>query len=122
MIRKPVAAVLALSLGLCSCDYFKSMETETGVSSKPAVNAGDQKQINDAMQKAYTSPIGQPVTWNNPESGDSGTIVAIRDGYSQERAYCRRFQNTVTAGGHATKTNSDFCQMPDGSWKAVPPQ
>jgi surface antigen len=118
MIRKPAVAALAALLLLPACEYFKSTPaTEAGSQSKPALSTEDQKQIDEAMQKAYTAPVGQKVSWNNPENGNSGTIIVIKDGYSQQGAYCREFQKTVVSGGQSTKTNSDFCQMPDGSWK-----
>ena len=121
MIRKSAIAVLAALLLLPACEYFKSgPSTEAGAHSKmAALTVEDQKQINDAMQHAYTAPIGQQVNWANSGSGNSGNIIAIKDGYSQQGAYCREFQKTITASGQTTKSNSDFCQMPDGSWKAV---
>jgi surface antigen len=120
MIRKPAVALLAALLLLPACEYFKSgPSTETGAQSTAALTADDQRQIDDAMHRAFTAPIGQQVNWANSASGNSGNIIAIKDGYSQQGAYCRDFQKTITAGNQTTKTNSDFCQMPDGSWKAV---
>jgi surface antigen len=124
MTLKKIAALLAASLLIAACQQIESWtggsETPASSQSAPAANANDQKQIDAAMQRAYTAPIGQQVTWSNPDSGDAGTIIAIKDGYSQQGAYCRQFQETVTAGGQSKKSSADACQMPDGSWKAAP--
>lgn len=62
---------------------------------------------------------GQQITWNNPQSGNSGTITPIRDGYAASGSYCRRFQQTITVGGQKQQAYGKACQQPDGSWKIV---
>ena len=83
------------------------------------LDSGDRMAAAKAVARVQTAPIGQQVTWNNPDSGNSGTIVAIREGYAASGAYCREFQQTVTTGGAPQQSYGKACQQPDGSWKTV---
>ncbi len=83
------------------------------------VDESDRRQAQQATQRAYTAPIGQQITWNNPQNGNSGTITPVRDGYAQNGAYCREFQQTATINGQQQQVYGKACQQPDGSWKVV---
>lgn len=83
------------------------------------VDEGDRRAAARAEQRAYAAPIGQQITWNNPQNGNSGVIVPVRDGYDQGGAYCREFQQTITVGGQKQQGFGKACQQPDGSWKIV---
>ncbi len=79
----------------------------------------DRARERKAEQRAYTAPVGQQITWNNPQNGNSGTITPTRDGYDQSGAYCREFQQTIVVGGKQQQGYGKACQQPDGSWKIV---
>jgi surface antigen len=83
------------------------------------IDDADQRRAAAAEQRAYTAPVGQQITWNNPQNGNSGTIVPVRDGYAATGAYCREFQQTITVGGERQQAYGKACQQPDGSWKIV---
>jgi surface antigen len=83
------------------------------------VDENDLKQANAAEAKAEMAPVGQHITWNNAQSGSSGVITAVKEGYNSSGAYCRQFQETVTLGGQPKQGNGYACQQPDGSWKVV---
>jgi len=83
------------------------------------VDDQDKRRAVAAEQRAYTAPIGQQVTWNNPQNGNNGVIVPTRDGYASNGAYCREFQQTITVGGQRQQGYGKACQQPDGSWKIV---
>lgn len=83
------------------------------------IDEGDRAAASRAEQRAYTAPIGQQITWNNPQNGNSGTIVPVRDGYASSGAYCREFQQTIMVGGQQQQGFGRACQQPDGSWKIV---
>jgi len=83
------------------------------------VDESDRRAEAHAEQRAYTAPIGQQITWNNPQNGNAGTITPTKDGYDQGGAYCREFQQTITVGGKQQQGYGKACQQPDGSWKIV---
>jgi surface antigen len=84
-----------------------------------SLDKADQAYAEQASQRAATAPIGDTITWNNPDSGNSGTYTPVRDGYDQAGAYCREYQTTVTVGGQVQEAYGTACQQPDGSWKVV---
>jgi surface antigen len=84
-----------------------------------SLDKADQVYAEQATQQAQTAPIGETITWNNPESGNSGTYTPVRDGYDNTGAYCREYQTTVTVGGKVEEAYGTACQQPDGSWKVV---
>ena len=84
-----------------------------------SLDVADRLAIGGAESRAYTAPVGQQVTWNNPRSGNSGTITPVRDGYANNGSYCREFQQTITVGGKKQQGYGRACQQQDGSWKIV---
>jgi len=79
----------------------------------------DRMKANQAINRAHSAPIGETITWNNPDSGNSGTVTPMRDGTTASGAYCREFQQTVTIGGETEQAFGTACRQPDGSWQIV---
>ncbi len=71
-----------------------------------------------AADSAHSAPIGQPVAWRNPDSGNRGNVVAVREGTNLVTgAYCREYQQNVTVNGRDEQAYGTACRQPDGSWK-----
>ncbi|TAL02991.1 MAG: glycine zipper 2TM domain-containing protein [Rhodospirillaceae bacterium] len=79
----------------------------------------DRRRMREAETRAYSSPLNEPITWNNPNNGNSGYITPIRDGHSESGAYCREFQSEVVVGGQRQNAHGTACREPDGSWRIV---
>lgn len=80
----------------------------------------DQLYAEKAYKQAQTTGLGESVAWNNPDSGHSGTVTAIRDGKQEGTgAYCREFRTEVSIGGKVEEAYGSACRQPDGSWKIV---
>ena len=85
-----------------------------------SLDKADQQYMSQAGYEAQTAPIGEPISWNNPESGNSGEVVATKDGYSEASgSYCREYQQTIYVGGREETAYGTACEQPDGSWKIV---
>lgn len=84
-----------------------------------SLDRADQMYAARAEQAAYAAPIGQQITWNNPDSGHSGTYIPTREGRDDSGNYCREYQTTVNIGGQTQKAYGQACRQPDGSWKVV---
>ena len=82
-----------------------------------SMDDADKEKAERAYTQATTAPIGQEITWNNPDSGNSGTVKAIREGTAEDGNYCREFQQEVTIGGENETAYGVACRQPDGSWK-----
>ncbi len=79
----------------------------------------DVEYARRAQEQSYASPIGQQITWNNPQSGNAGTITPRRDGTDAAGNYCREYQTTVTVGGKTEQAYGTACRQPDGTWKVI---
>ena len=77
----------------------------------------DRLKSDQAYKSAQTAPVGQTISWNNPDSGNRGTVTPVRDGTSSSGQYCREFQQTVTIGNKTEEAYGTACRQPDGSWK-----
>lgn len=55
--------------------------------------------------------------WNNPDSGNSGSMTPTRT-YQQATTgqYCREYRQTVVVGGRQQEAYGTACRQPDGSW------
>lgn len=84
-----------------------------------SLDRDDVARAQAAQQRAYAAPVGQRITWNNPDNGHSGTITPIRDGRDTSGNYCREYQTTIRVGGETQKAYGTACRQPDGSWKII---
>lgn len=84
-----------------------------------SLDRADQLAAAKAEHTAYAAPLGQPIAWNNPESGHSGTITPIREGQDQGGNYCREFQQTIVVNGKNEQATGAACRQPDGTWKLM---
>ena len=79
----------------------------------------DRMQANQAVTQAHQAPLGETIVWNNPDSGNSGTVTPVRDGSTSSGLYCREFQQTITVGGETQTAYGTACRQPDGTWRIV---
>jgi surface antigen len=84
-----------------------------------SLDNADRAAMNNANIQAQSAPIGEQISWNNPNSGNHGYIVPTRDGYSQSGRYCREYQQTIVVGGKQQSAYGTACRQPDGSWEVV---
>jgi surface antigen len=84
-----------------------------------SLDKADIAYAQQAQQTSYNAPIGDTISWNNPQSGNRGTYTPTRDGYSSSGRYCREYQQTVYVGGQQEQAYGQACQQPDGSWEIV---
>jgi len=83
------------------------------------MDKADMERLYRAQQQAYTAPIGETITWENPNTQNRGSITATRQGTSTTGRYCREFQQTITIGGQQEQAYGTACQQPDGSWQII---
>jgi surface antigen len=77
----------------------------------------DKEMAAKAARQAFeNNRTGQASTWNNPDSGNSGSVTPTRT-YQQGGTYCREYQQTITVGGEKKQAFGTACRQPDGSWK-----
>ncbi len=74
---------------------------------------GDPLNADEAFIQATAAPIGKTIAWNNPNTGNYGTVTPVREGTSNTGEYCREFRQTI--GG--TKRYAVACRQGDGAWR-----
>lgn len=85
-----------------------------------SMDQADQMAAQAAYERAQTAPIGQPITWDNPDNGHYGAVTPVREGtHNQTGEYCREFQQSVTIGGRPENAYGVACRQPDGAWRIV---
>lgn len=85
-----------------------------------SLDRADLAYYDDTSQRALeTAQPGQTLPWQNPQSGNSGTITP--SGYYQDAygAYCREYTQTIMVGNKKEQGFGRACRQPDGSWKIV---
>lgn len=83
------------------------------------LDENDRKAAAAAEQQARTAPIGESVTWSNPDTGNHGTVVATSEGIANDGRTCREFRHTVTVEGRAEDAFGTACLGSDGEWEHV---
>ncbi len=83
----------------------------------------DQQDMALAKQAefdAHSAPTGQAIVWDNPETGNSGTVTPVRNGTDPRTGdFCREYQTEIIVGGEVQSGYGTACQRPDGSWEIV---
>jgi surface antigen len=85
-----------------------------------SLDRADQLHAQRATQRVAVAPMGEQISWVNPDTGNRGTMVATREGQSAAGEYCREFQQTITVGGQTQQGYGTACRAPDGQWRVQP--
>lgn len=85
-----------------------------------SLDRADMNYYSRAQQQALeNSQPGQPLPWNNPKSGHSGSITPAAPYQADNGQYCREFTNKINVGGRTETGYGTACRQPDGSWQIV---
>lgn len=60
---------------------------------------------------------GQPSAWNNPDSGNHGSITPTRTYQLATGQYCREYRQDVWIGNEKQQTSGTACRQADGTWQ-----
>ena len=63
------------------------------------------------------APTNQAGSWNNPNTGNSGSVTPTATHLSANEQPCREFTTTVNIGGQPQQGYGTACRQADGSWK-----
>ncbi len=78
----------------------------------------DKQLAAQAANQAFeTSRSGQPSAWNNPDSGNSGSVTPTKTYQLANGQYCREYRQDVTIGGEQHQAYGTACRQPDGTWQ-----
>lgn len=84
-----------------------------------SLDRADQAYYNQTSQRALeTASTGQTLQWQNPDSGNYGTITPVKT-YQEAGTYCREYNQKIVVGGKTQQGYGKACRQPDGSWQIV---
>ncbi|MEM1398356.1 MAG: RT0821/Lpp0805 family surface protein [Pseudomonadota bacterium] len=72
-----------------------------------------------AQRSLETAPTGTATSWNNPDSGNSGTITPTATYQQQGGQYCRDYSQTIFVDGREETLVGKACRNNDGTWTDV---
>ena len=85
-----------------------------------SLDRADQLYMEQTAQRSLeTAPAGTTSSWENPDSGHSGTVTPTRTYQRDDGQYCREYQQTVRVGGNVEEAYGRACRQPDGTWMIV---
>lgn len=79
----------------------------------------DKREASLALRKAQAAPVGEKVAWNNPDSGNNGSIEVTRQGANQQGHECREFKHVATVDGQTREDMGVACRRSDGKWVTI---
>ena len=83
-----------------------------------ALTCQDQQQVTNTTQRTLESqPTGTASAWQNPDSGNSGSVTPTNTFQRADGRYCREFQQTITVGGETSSGFGTACRQDDGTWE-----
>ena len=85
-----------------------------------SLDRADKVAMGQSVQQSLeTAPMGTTSSWQNPDSGNSGTVTPANTFQRSDGTYCREFSQTISVGGRTEEAYGTACRQPDGSWKIV---
>lgn len=84
------------------------------------LSEGDEQRMTSTTTDALeNNETGEASSWDNPDSGNRGTVTPTETYQHDDGQYCREFQQTVYIDGEPEQAYGTACRQPDGSWKIV---
>ncbi len=82
-------------------------------------NFNDMAYVRQAVQEVLEKyKTGEPYEWSNPDTGNSGVIIAERTFYLDARTPCRDYRRTTVGwGGSSSEVTGTGCRTLQGWWK-----
>jgi len=117
-----LAVVATMGLAACNGQGFNGLGllgTLIGSEIGSSLDRADRTYLAQANSAALEAPVGERISWNNPESGNYGYVEPVRDGNDTAGRYCREYQQTIYVGGQQETGVGTACQQSDGTWEIV---
>ena len=85
-----------------------------------SLDRADQLYASRASYEALEyAPAGDPIAWENPDSGHYGSVTPIRTWQAPSGEYCREFQQQAAIGGEIQAVYGTACRQADGQWQVI---
>ena len=115
-------SVLSIALVGCSVSSSDTVseardEIVTSSVTQPVVAEGIGSDDAEIIKRVVAqSDSDNLMAWQNPESGNKGTITAIDDFVGSHGQQCKKFQTTVDSFMGISLYNGETCELKKGFW------
>ena len=84
-----------------------------------SLDRADMLYANQAAQQAFEAKApNQTVAWQNPDSGNRGTITPTSNSYVGDSGrYCRQYEQTIFIEGKSQTAYGTACRNQYGEWE-----
>ena len=118
-----LAAVLALPACSVSSGLKSAVPSDQLVENsiaKPVKGEGidstDAELIKSVVAETENGQAGSALAWQNPDTGNRGTITAIDRFVGSHGQKCKKFQTTVDSFMGISLYNGETCELKKGFW------
>lgn len=78
----------------------------------------DKRMAQQAAHEAFeTAQTGSSVGWQNPDSGNSGSVTPTRTYQLANGQYCRQYRQDIQIGNETHQDTGTACRQVDGTWQ-----
>lgn len=81
-----------------------------------SMDDADRARMNSALDR---TPTNQVTTWQNPDTGNTYSVVPQRTYTTGSGQPCREYTTTAVIGGKRQQIYGTACRQADGSWKTI---
>lgn len=82
------------------------------------LNCEDENHIYRSTQYSLEHKrSGESIRWNNPDSGNHGSVTPTATFRNEVGQNCRNFQQKIYVNNTPEVANGEACRQPDGRWK-----
>jgi surface antigen len=82
------------------------------------MDAADRREAYNATQYSpEKNPSGTETKWQNPASGNTGSVTPLNSYQEPNGRYCRKYSHQVTIDGKTEQSYDTACRQPDGGWQ-----
>jgi surface antigen len=115
MKNNKFAALFLISMIITGCAQTSKVQSER---IELILEESDQKIANDTLQNTLEIfEVDKVANWNNPATGNSGTIIVTKALEVGDKNYCREYTKTATIGGKTQKSSGKACRKSSGNWQ-----
>lgn len=79
----------------------------------------DQSRAESAFTEASEAPVGETVSWRNPDTGNRGTVTPVDETRTEDGRLCREYETTIYVEGQYEEATGTACRRSDGTWEMV---
>lgn len=113
LLAASIAAIAAFGAGW----HLSNQRHQTQVANLEEQLMADREAfavvVADTLERQLS---GEQVVWQNPVTGNAGTVTPVRTFRNTSGEWCREYREDVSLGGERSSRHAIACRSNDGTW------